>query len=82
MFAPSYGVPEDPATGSAAAAFAGVLTRFAGLKDGRHEFAIEQGYEMGRPSLIRLGLTLAGGRLAAGSVGGGAVTVTEGTIEA
>jgi len=82
MFAPSYGVPEDPATGSAAAAFAGVLTRFAGLQDGRHEFAIEQGYEMGRPSLIRLGLTLAGGELVDASVGGGAVTVTEGTIEA
>jgi len=82
MFAPSYGVPEDPATGSAAAAFAGVLTRFAGLEDGRHEFAIEQGYEMGRPSLIRLGLTLAGGKLVAASVGGGAVTVTDGTIEA
>jgi trans-2,3-dihydro-3-hydroxyanthranilate isomerase len=82
MFAPSYGVPEDPATGSAAAAFAGVLTRFSGLQDGRHEFAIEQGYEMGRPSLIRLGLTLAGGKLVGASVGGGAVTVTEGTIEA
>jgi trans-2,3-dihydro-3-hydroxyanthranilate isomerase len=81
MFAPSYGVPEDPATGSAAAAFAGVLTRFAGLTDGRHEFTIEQGYEMGRPSLIRLGLTLAGGKLVSASVGGGAVTVTEGTIE-
>jgi trans-2,3-dihydro-3-hydroxyanthranilate isomerase len=82
MFAPSYGVPEDPATGSAVAAFAGVLARFAGLRDGRHAFALEQGYEMGRPSLIRLELTLAGGKLAAASVGGGAVTVTEGTIEA
>ncbi len=82
MFAPSYGIREDPATGSAAAAFAGVLTRFAGLQDGTHQFAIEQGYEMGRPSLIRLGLTLAGGKLTAASVGGGAVTVTEGTIEA
>jgi trans-2,3-dihydro-3-hydroxyanthranilate isomerase len=82
MFAPSYGIPEDPATGSAAAAFAGVLARFAGLPDGAHEFVIEQGYEMGRPSLIRLGLTLAGGKLVAASVGGGAVTVTDGTIEA
>ncbi len=82
MFAPSYGIAEDPATGSAAAAFAGVLTRFAGLADGSHSIAIEQGYEMGRPSLIRLGLTLSGGRLAAASVGGGAVIVSEGTIEA
>lgn len=82
MFAPSYGVPEDPATGSAAAAFAGVLARFAGLKDGTHSFTIEQGYEMGRPSLIELDLTLAGSALITASVGGGAVIVSEGTIEA
>jgi trans-2,3-dihydro-3-hydroxyanthranilate isomerase len=82
MFAPSYGVPEDPATGSAAAAFAGVLTQFAGLKDGTHSFAIEQGYEMGRPSLIRLAVAVSGGRLSAASVGGGAIIVSEGTIEA
>jgi trans-2,3-dihydro-3-hydroxyanthranilate isomerase len=82
MFAPSYGVPEDPATGSAAAAFAGVLARFGGLKDGGHSFAIEQGHEMGRPSLINLELTLAGGALVTASVGGGAVVVMEGSIEA
>jgi trans-2,3-dihydro-3-hydroxyanthranilate isomerase len=44
--------------------------------------AIEQGYEMGRPSLIRLGMTLQGGALTAGSIGGSAVMVSEGTIEA
>jgi trans-2,3-dihydro-3-hydroxyanthranilate isomerase len=82
MFAPTFGVAEDPATGSAAAAFAGVLTRFAGLKDGTHSFAIEQGYEMGRPSLMRLHMTLAGGTLTAASIGGQAVVVSEGTIEA
>jgi trans-2,3-dihydro-3-hydroxyanthranilate isomerase len=82
MFAPSYGVVEDPATGSAASAFAGVLSRFGGLKDGEHTVTIEQGYEMGRPSAIRLGLTLRGGALIAGSVGGDAVVVSEGTITA
>jgi trans-2,3-dihydro-3-hydroxyanthranilate isomerase len=82
MFAPSFGVAEDPATGSAAAAFAGVLTRFAGLNDGAHSFTIEQGYEMGRPSLIELHMTLAGGALTAASIGGAAVVVSEGTIEA
>ena len=82
MFAPSFGVIEDPATGSAAAAFAGVLHRFGGLQDGSHAVAIEQGYEMGRPSLIRLALTLERGTLTAASVGGDAVIVTEGTIEA
>jgi trans-2,3-dihydro-3-hydroxyanthranilate isomerase len=82
MFAPQLGVTEDPATGSAAAAFAGVLARFAGLGDGGRSIAIEQGYEMGRPSLIRLGIMIAGGSLTAGSIGGDAVIVAEGTIEA
>jgi trans-2,3-dihydro-3-hydroxyanthranilate isomerase len=82
MFAPAFGIVEDPATGSAAAAFAGLLARHAGLKDGDHAFVIEQGYEMGRPSLIELGLTLAGGRLTSATIGGRAVVVTEGTIEA
>jgi trans-2,3-dihydro-3-hydroxyanthranilate isomerase len=82
MFAPAMGVPEDPATGSAAAAFAGMLAASAGLADGRHEFAIEQGHEMGRPSLLRLGLSMQAGRLAAATVGGDAVIVSDGAIEA
>jgi trans-2,3-dihydro-3-hydroxyanthranilate isomerase len=82
MFAPRLGVPEDPATGSAAAAFAGVITRFARPSDGDHEFVIEQGFEMGRPSLIRLFLTVQGGQLVAASIGGEALIVTEGMIEA
>jgi trans-2,3-dihydro-3-hydroxyanthranilate isomerase len=80
MFAPGMGVPEDPATGSAAAAFAGVLARR--LSDGSHAITIEQGYEMGRPSLIHLTAEVAAGRLVSASVGGDAVIVTEGTIEA
>jgi trans-2,3-dihydro-3-hydroxyanthranilate isomerase len=82
MFAPRLGVPEDPATGAAAAAFAGVLAARGGLADGEHAFRIEQGYEMGRPSLIGLTLVLAGGKLVSASVGGNAVIVTQGTIEA
>jgi trans-2,3-dihydro-3-hydroxyanthranilate isomerase len=82
MFAPGAGVPEDPATGSAAAALAGVIARFAPPPDGTHAFAIEQGYEMGRPSLIHLSLTMRDGKLAAAAIGGGAIVVTEGTIEA
>ena len=82
MFAPAMGVTEDPATGSAVAAFAGVLAASGRLADGRHAFAIEQGYEMGRPSLLRLWITMHGGRLAVATVGGDAVVVGEGTIEA
>jgi len=82
MFAPRAGVPEDPATGSAAAAFAGLCASALSLADGEHRLTIEQGYEMGRPSLIELLLTLHDGNLATASIGGDAVVVTEGTIEA
>lgn len=82
MFAPKMGILEDPATGSAAAAFAGPLAASGRYADGVHEVALEQGLEMGRPSLIRLALTLRGGALVAASVGGEAVIVSEGTIEA
>jgi trans-2,3-dihydro-3-hydroxyanthranilate isomerase len=80
MFAPAVGIAEDPATGSAAAALAGMLAQDAGLADGTHRFVIEQGYEMGRPSLMHLGLTMRGGALQAASVGGEAVRVLQGTI--
>jgi trans-2,3-dihydro-3-hydroxyanthranilate isomerase len=82
MFAPRAGIPEDPATGSAVAAFAGVLAHFSRLADGAHEFVIEQGYEMGRPSLISLSMTINGGKLTAGAIAGEAVVVSEGTLEA
>jgi trans-2,3-dihydro-3-hydroxyanthranilate isomerase len=81
MFGIRLGIREDPATGSAAAAFAGLLAARGNLPDGEHAIAIEQGYEMGRPSLIRLTLVLAGGRLVAAAVGGDAVIVMQGTIE-
>jgi trans-2,3-dihydro-3-hydroxyanthranilate isomerase len=82
MFAPGLGVREDPATGSAAAGFAGLLAASGRYADGEHMVHIEQGYEMGRPSVIDLALTMRGGKLAAATVGGGAVVVTEGAIEA
>jgi trans-2,3-dihydro-3-hydroxyanthranilate isomerase len=43
---------------------------------------IEQGYEMKRPSQMELLITIRGGKLASASVGGMAIVVTEGTIEA
>jgi trans-2,3-dihydro-3-hydroxyanthranilate isomerase len=82
MFGPRLGIPEDPATGAAVAAFAGVLSHQAGLADGDHALVIEQGFEMGRPSLIHLGLTLRAGALVAATIGGEAIVVTEGTIAA
>jgi trans-2,3-dihydro-3-hydroxyanthranilate isomerase len=82
MFAAAYGVAEDPATGSAAAAFAAVIHRFDAPTDGIHKRIIEQGYEMGRASEIELSLTIAGGRLANARIGGHAVRVMQGMIEA
>ena len=45
-------------------------------------WSIEQGYEMGRASLIELTLKIAGGKLTGASIGGSAVVVMEGAIEA
>ena len=55
--------------------------RASELDDGEHAIVIEQGYEMGRPSLIRLIAAVSGGRLNSAAIGGDAV-VTEGTLEA
>ncbi len=80
MFAPEIGIVEDPATGSAAAAFAGVLARFEDLPDGWHTLPILQGAEMGRPSLIGLEVHIEGGALAGARIAGKAVKVSEGVL--
>ena len=51
MFAPSYGVNEDPATGSAAGPLALHLSRHGRISFGE-EIEIHQGAELGRPSLL------------------------------
>ena len=81
MFAPSLGIAEDPATGGAVAAFAGVCMAFETPGDGEHQIIVEQGFAMGRPSLINLGMTVEGGALVAASIGGAAIVVCEGEIE-
>lgn len=74
---PSY---EDPATGSAAAAFAGAILHFDRPGSGMSRFWIEQGLEMGRPSRIRLEMDIEQGRMAAARIGGQAVKVAEGAL--
>jgi trans-2,3-dihydro-3-hydroxyanthranilate isomerase len=77
----SSGIYEDPATGSAVAAFAGVLMQFEPMGEGEHSFLIEQGYEMGRPSEIDLQIVIGEGALQSAEIGGHAVMVSEGEIE-
>jgi trans-2,3-dihydro-3-hydroxyanthranilate isomerase len=79
MFAPGFSVAEDPATGSACAALGGYLGVRA-PKDGTLRWVVEQGYEMGRPSLIDVEADRSGGRITAVRVGGASVMVCEGEI--
>jgi trans-2,3-dihydro-3-hydroxyanthranilate isomerase len=81
MFASGWGIREDPATGSAAAAFAGVLMRFAPPGDGERTLVIVQGVEMGRPSRIALSLEVERGALIAATIGGPVAPLGEGTID-
>ncbi|MGE0152952.1 MAG: PhzF family phenazine biosynthesis protein [Reyranellaceae bacterium] len=78
MFAPLYGVPEDPATGSANVALVGLLASCAGKE--RLELRIGQGVDMGRPSLLQAEAVRAGGSYDC-FIGGGCVPVMRGEIE-
>ena len=80
MFAPHMGIGEDPATGSAAAAFAGVVRHYDKITDGTHYLRIEQGFDMGRPSMIDLEVDVEAGQLNAVRIGGQAVVVSSGEL--
>jgi trans-2,3-dihydro-3-hydroxyanthranilate isomerase len=80
MFAPAAGVPEDPATGSAAAALAGLLAARSPEADGTLRWTVEQGLEIGRPSIIEIEADKADGEVVAVRVGGGAVMISEGLM--
>ena len=81
MFAPAAGIAEDPATGGAAAAFGGWLGLRETPAEGTSRYSLAQGLEMGRPSRLEVEVEKRGGNVAAVRVGGGAVLVSEGTIE-
>jgi trans-2,3-dihydro-3-hydroxyanthranilate isomerase len=80
MYAPGFGIGEDPATGSAAAAMAGYLARRAPRADGTLRWRLEQGFEMGRPSILEIEADVTRGEVTAVRVGGGTVLVCEGTM--
>lgn len=58
MFASGHGVPEDPATGSANGCLAAYLVRHRYLDSDGVDVRVEQGYEMGRPSILYLSAEL------------------------
>jgi trans-2,3-dihydro-3-hydroxyanthranilate isomerase len=80
MFGPEKGIVEDPAAGSAAAAFAGYLFAKEQHLPSRKQWLVEQGYAMGRPSLLEITIHSERGELQAVYVGGQAVLVGEGHL--
>jgi trans-2,3-dihydro-3-hydroxyanthranilate isomerase len=77
MFAPAFGVPEDPATGSAAGPLAVHLARHGRIAFG-DEIEISQGAEVGRPATLHARAEGSAERLERVEVGGSAVVVARG----
>ncbi len=80
MFSPLDGIVEDPATGSAAAATISLLAALRPERDAEMSWRIEQGVEMGRPSLLKGRTEKRDGAVTAVHIGGFAVQVMSGVI--
>lgn len=80
VFVEWYGVPEDPATGSANACCAAYLAEHRVLGPGDVAVRVEQGIEMGRPSIIELRARKRDGRFDV-RVGGRVVPVARGELD-
>jgi trans-2,3-dihydro-3-hydroxyanthranilate isomerase len=81
MFAPLYGVPEDPATGSANIVLIGLLAHFRPETDLTFSRTIGQGFDMGRPSVLEGTAEKKAGRVVDTYIGGRCVPMMRGTIE-
>jgi trans-2,3-dihydro-3-hydroxyanthranilate isomerase len=77
VFAPGLGVPEDPATGSAAGPLGVHLVRHGRVSPGQ-PIELRQGLEIGRPSLLRVRVEGSVERPERVLVGGSAVIVAHG----
>jgi trans-2,3-dihydro-3-hydroxyanthranilate isomerase len=80
MFAPLYGIPEDPATGSGNVALAGLLASLRREPNLKLRLRIAQGVDMGRPSLLEAGAQKENGTITALSIGGRCVPMMHGTL--
>ena len=81
VFAPFYGVPEDPATGSSNGCLAAYLVRHRERDADAVDVRVEQGYEMGRPSLLHLHAQRTGEGIRV-EEGGAVVPVARGNLAA
>ena len=79
MFDPLHGIPEDPATGSAAGALAGLLADQDHVQ-GEAQYTISQGEEMGRPSRITVDVVRDKGQIRQTHITGCCVEVIQGTF--
>lgn len=79
MFCDYYGIAEDPATGSANGCLAGFLAKYRYFGNGQVDIKVEQGYEIGRPSLLYLRAEDNDGKIDV-SVGGKVVMVANGKL--
>ncbi|HEY9727827.1 MAG TPA: PhzF family phenazine biosynthesis protein [Chroococcales cyanobacterium] len=77
VFAEFLGIPEDPATGSANGCLAGYLVEHSYFGDKPVDVRVEQGYEIGRPSLLLLKAHSREDTIEV-SVGGKVVTIAKG----
>jgi trans-2,3-dihydro-3-hydroxyanthranilate isomerase len=80
VLVPEVGVAEDPATGSAAVGLGVHLAAAGLLPEGRTEYVVRQGAEIGRPSLMRCAVEVAGGSALRATVAGDAVLVARGEV--
>ena len=79
VFVDLYGIPEDPATGSANGCLAAYLSRYKYFGDDAVDVRVEQGCEIGRPSLLYLKAQKRQGEIQV-SVGGKVVMVAQGEL--
>jgi trans-2,3-dihydro-3-hydroxyanthranilate isomerase len=80
MFAPLGGIPEDPATGSAATALGALLAELDPATDKQFSFTIHQGDDMGRPSRLHVEVTKAAGKTAPPILTGSCIPVITGVF--
>lgn len=81
MFAPHNGVHEDPATGSANVALIGLLAKLSPEPDLTLEKIVAQGFDMGRPSILKATAEKRAGTVTATFIGGSCVPVMRGTLD-